>query len=128
MQNLSRRSFLKILGISTAVVAASPEIFLKEFVASNKYSHFNPKCQYRGHLTITDFVENKDDPIIIEALSIMDDQIKETIPPNYRHKIKYTFINPKIPRDTDYLCRYGYASWKYSPSYKNNIKEFDFTI
>ena len=102
---MDRRQFLKALGITIVAtqvpVAAIAETF--------KYRNFNPNDQYGDYCEVTDFISPS---IKREAMALLDDGIKETIPPSYRHKIKWLVINPK-PTAYDPLAQRGTVGWKY---------------
>ena len=124
--NLTRRSFLKAIGITSAVAAASPSLFIKETLATSKYWGFDPNQTYGDYVHVTcSVVKRKDDPVLIECLKICDEQIKEVIPPGkYRKKIRFIVENPGKPSRSDPLGQYGYFKWIYNPKHTTRSIEF----
>ena len=102
---LSRRGFLKALGITGAVLLVSPQ----KIVEAISYPYFDPREQYGNILEVRDIFDVELKKAVAE---FFDAKIRQTIPPKYRNLIKYEFIDP-IPCSYDPLGQIGYASWKY---------------
>ena len=107
--NLNRRSFLKILGISAAVLAVDPMSAISNVLG---YPHFNPRERYGRDYTITDFVDKERVKDYIKAL---DEEVIEVIPPAYRSKVRWLVKNPE-PTKADPLAQKGQMAWIYEPA------------
>lgn len=105
--DLDRRSFLKILGISAAVLAVDPMSAISNVLG---YPHFNPRHQYGEAYTITDFVDRSNVKHYIKAL---DEKVVEVIPPPYRKKVQWIIKNPKLTK-ADPLAQHGEIGWIYN--------------
>lgn len=114
---LSRRSFLKALGVTGLALTVNPF----ELFQSKAHPHFNPKKEYGDYLCITDFVNGQNDPIVREAINIMDEQIHKTIPLKFRKHIEFLFKNAK-PTKSDPLAQVGFSYWKYKPGGKGGLR------
>ena len=99
---LTRRQFLKALGITAAGSIVSPSVFFKSIHEINEYDHFDPSRSYGSYVRVIDYVEpQKDDPIVEIAINFLDRQINKTIPPGrYRKKIKF-LVKYQEPTEID---------------------------
>ena len=114
MSGVSRRSFLKLLGFGAIAVATIDTALLKVTKTAD-YSHFNPTHQYGNYFAATSEFSK------LEAAQILHEQIAETVPPEYRDRVRY-FYQPALPQEAlGYMPIYSYG-WKYEPG-NRNIKE-----
>jgi hypothetical protein len=116
--SLTRRSFLKAIGVGVAAINFYP------FKAAEAvgWPDFNPKHQYGDDpFRVTDVIErNRFDPLLKEVISLMDQQIVNIIPPRYRRNVEYIIINPR-PNKYDPLAQVGTVAWKYTPGGKGGV-------
>ncbi len=105
--DLSRRDFLKFLGVSAAAVAVVGPRWL------DHYPHFNPGHMYGDWVICSDFPTRMVVEVVKDRFS---PQIRTTIPPEYRRNIRW-FVD--IPGNTvDPLMQYSIIGWKYVPEKK----------
>jgi len=106
---VNRRNFLKAMGFSTAA-AALP---LGTLGTLDAYKHFKAEHCYGEYLTITCETNGT---MLKKIARLFSDQIRETIPREYRKNIIYKVIQPgDIGITHDPLGQIGYVSWKYIP-------------
>ena len=118
---MDRQRFLKILGIAVASAQRTPRgtLFGSTGWDKKKYPKFNPNMGY-GYAVQTlapDFDREA-------CLNDLDEQMKEAIPSNYRHKIRYTFAEA-APCEADPLAQRGIVAWKYSPKHTRKAEWID---
>jgi hypothetical protein len=105
--DLSRRDFLKVLGISAAAVAVAGPRWL------DNYPHFRPDRMYGDYVVCSDFP----DRILVEVVKErFTPQIREVIPPEYRRNIRWCVDYPG--NTIDPLMQVCTVGWKYVPEKK----------
>lgn len=101
---LSRRDFLKALGLLGAVAAAGPALKL------DRYPGFRPDRMYGNWVYVTDCPTEECVRIVKETF---DPEIERTIPPEYRDRISW---HAHWPGGTiDPLDQTATIGWKYTP-------------
>lgn len=114
---ITRRSFLKVLGITGVAVNLYPF----DLAEAAGWPDFNPEHQYGDDpFHLTDHGINRFDPLMKATIDEMDKGIKATIPPKYRKHVEYHIVNPK-PGKSDPLGQRGVCYWKYKPRGKGGV-------
>lgn len=90
---VSRRQFLKILGLGTAVAAVSPQVVLDEVV--KKSYNFEPGQLYRHAVLVRKPVRKWTEEEKLDLISTLDKWLKNKIHPDYLdlNRIQYVFDN-----------------------------------
>ena len=137
---MDRRDFLKVLGvvsIAPVVVAKAVEsesdvvnfgrygdlkfgtaggcdLVVDGEVPTGSYL-FDPDRSYGDFITISDIVDldDPDDPVMLEAHRVLDEQITGFIPDGYRHRIHY--VTTYGGGSADPLMQKTTLGWKYTP-------------
>ena len=102
---MTRREFLKALGLSAAVAAVPIDVLAS-------YPHFNPALQYGDWVEVTDVVDKL---YLQEIQQLFAEQIKQSIPALFRDDIEWIVIQPR-PSTEDPLLVHGSVGWKYTPN------------
>jgi len=113
MSGVSRRSFLKLLGIGTVAVATLDSV-LSRLTDAAEYSHFDPMREYGSSVMTTDILSDSEAAELYAEL--FDEGVSESIPPEYRSKIRYWYVEPDCQSDP--LNEKGFLIWKYSPNHE----------
>lgn len=122
---MNRRDFLKSVA-AIAGVAAIPAYALNSDVLvenidddyqellEESWKRFNPRTSYGNVVYLNDHPSTKQ---VNELICVLDRNIYETVPLEYRAKVEYSFKPSGGTIDPfDQLCS---LSWKYSPRHSN---------
>ena len=106
---LTRRSFLR------GTVAAAGVALSAELVRYLPKERFNPNDFYGDYISTTDEL---DEPLVREFEKVLTAQIKQVVPPKYRHKIKWVVwdLSDTPPRILGWE-NLNTVGWKYSPDH-----------
>ena len=123
---LSRRAFLKTAIAAGAVIVARPDF-------ADAYPDFDPEKAYGGSLDVSDYIQkvrtmlantynpwipDPRDPVVIECNRIIDEQIAEKIPPEYRYAVTRWHTWPGNTIDPLMQCtrfHWNYGKYVFTP-------------
>jgi hypothetical protein len=111
VNNLTRRRFLQLLGVSAAAVAFRPTLLVAE---ENHWDEFDPNVQYGTYRAITEDIKGEDDPLVRYAVRLLDEDIKAIVPPKYRRHISW-IIQGRQWYEGEPLTHFSTVAWKYTP-------------